>query len=436
MDIADCSATTQKKLMRDNEIKRLLKDNETYDLSSAQNRELFLKKLAFYSNCNREVMKNVFRFFLLNGLCDKRFEEDKIDRWIEEAIKNQIKNFFVQVDKLETKPPNWLVPNYIEAESLVLLFGEPEVGKTFFSIDLACSIATGKDFHGLSVDKKPVFYIKGEGHNGFKRRIEGWKKEYNISEIPLLFTSETGVALNEPHEVTKISDSIEVILENQFIEENPALIVVDTLARNFDGDENSNKDMSAFVKAIDKLRSDFQCTVLILHHPGHSQKNRERGAYALRGAIDTNYRFDKTEDNVRKLQPIKMKEAKLPEPLSFEFKVVDLDDQHEGIENTSLVLKNIENKLPIKTEKNKNGKKGRGKAQRIILEEFDRLYKEKQKQLKQEEIESNVARIDEDELKKACLNMGIKKQTWGYNKQALVANGDMKLDEGGFYLSI
>ena len=59
----------------------------------------------------------------------------------------------------------------------------------------------------------------------------------------------------------------------------PVLIVVDTLARNFrGGDENQTADLNQFVAMMDDLKARYaSCTILIVHHTGHGDKQRGRG---------------------------------------------------------------------------------------------------------------------------------------------------------------
>ncbi len=73
----------------------------------------------------------------------------------------------------------------------------------------------------------------------------------------------------------------------------PAFLVVDTVARNFGaGDENSTKDMTAFVTACDDLRASVTAmTLCLVHHTGWSDDHahRPRGSIALHAATDLEY---------------------------------------------------------------------------------------------------------------------------------------------------
>jgi hypothetical protein len=65
-------------------------------------------------------------------------------------------------------------------------------------------------------------------------------------------------------------------------------IVIDTLARCSEGDENSNSDMGRFVAAADEIRMRLKgATVVVVHHTPKSDPETLRGASALHGAIDS-----------------------------------------------------------------------------------------------------------------------------------------------------
>ena len=169
------------------------------------------------------------------------------------------------------KPINWLIKGFLEMDSLSLMFGEPACGKSFCAIDLACCVATGKDWHGKPVKRPgPVFYIAGEGFNGLSRRLMAWQVShgYNLRNAPI-YISQCAASLTDLGNARLVSASIEEIVEETggVI---PSMIVIDTLARNFGpADENATKEMNTFINHIDQLlRAKYSCNVLIVHHTG------------------------------------------------------------------------------------------------------------------------------------------------------------------------
>lgn len=229
------------------------------------------------------------------------------------------------------KPVQWLVERCIEANTTVILFGDPGVGKSFIALDMACCIASGEEWQGLPVEQGPVFYIAGEGHAGIGRRLAAWCKHRGV-KLGNIMISNTAVALTEGENVVAIVRMIRKLISEHGA---PALIVVDTLARNFGGlDENSNKDMGLFVQHMDRLKHELETTVLIVHHTGQGDKHRARGASALKGAVDIEHRVEARAGGTIALQTLKMKDGELPEPVLMRLHSVDLGE----IGNSAVVV--------------------------------------------------------------------------------------------------
>lgn len=237
------------------------------------------------------------------------------------------KPLFVPLGDLEFKAPEWLIDGMLEANTFSVCFGSPAAGKTFLTLDMALCIATGKDFHTHAVKQGPVFYIAGEGHNGFARRAAAWSK---ANDIPLqgvpFFKSSRAIIITEDESVAELVDTIDEMVQ-QYGE--PQLIVIDTLARSMGAaDENSTQMMGAAIRAIDECRDAYDCTVLAVHHTGHANKDRARGSSALLGAVDAEFLVDKwsQDDQLAKVEVkfTKMKDAKIPEPLNFVHREVEL----------------------------------------------------------------------------------------------------------------
>jgi hypothetical protein len=145
----------------------------------------------------------------------------------------------------------------------------------------------------------------------------------DISTAPLFVS-------NRPAQFLDKASAREVVTAVHDLAEHhgkPALIAIDTLARNFGpGDENSTSEMVQFIAAIDDLRVEFPgSSALLVHHTGHQDKHRARGSMALKGALDCEYRVTKNEATI-KLYNTKMKDAEPPLAICFELEGVDLGD--------------------------------------------------------------------------------------------------------------
>lgn len=311
----------------------------------------------------------------------------------------------VHVSEIEMKPIRWLINKMVELDSLALLFGDPGCGKSFLAIDIALCVATGTAFHGHKVEQGPVAYIAGEGHNGLKRRMMAWSQHKGVdhNNAPL-YLSRMPAALTSSEMAAQVKTAIEMVSKESG---QPVLIVIDTLARNFGpGDENSTQDMSRFIQAADALRSISQATVLIVHHSGHGDKSRARGAMALKGALDAEYRLDKDDSGVIRMEATKMKDAQYPEPCAFQLRSVPITDDNDGKPVFSAVLESASYSPPSPQK----GKAGHGKHQTRALAILKDLYSEERRKCSDEGKDPATARVSLDGWKQALKAGGIPAQ--------------------------
>jgi hypothetical protein len=255
------------------------------------------------------------------------------------VAKEQSRGFqLVHISKIESRLPDWLIRSVLEHDTLSLIFGDPGTCKTFAAIALSACVATGTDFYGNKTVKGWVFYIAGEGQSGIKRRFMAWaiRNKVNIDEAQLLISLMPASLCDSDH-AAMVIEAVNSMAEKHGV---PALIVFDTVARNFGpGDENSTSDMSKFIQAVDYIRAQHRSAILLVHHTGHSDKSRARGAMALKGALDAEYRFDKDEAGVVRMECTKMKDFTQPQPMAFKLRTVELPEQdEEGQPVTSAVL--------------------------------------------------------------------------------------------------
>lgn len=246
----------------------------------------------------------------------------------------------------------WLVKGLIGSNNMGLVFGQSGHGKSFFVLDMAFCIATGIEFFGHKVTQGSVVYIAGEGYSGLTKRMKALEIKYN-TQAPKLFLSKTAAAL------TDVASSIEVRQAIDAICSDAALVIIDTLHRNFGaGDENSATDFGAFCSNVDSYIRKNGESVLIVHHSGHTDAERSRGSSSIKAAMDFEYRVTKL-NNLLTVTNTKMKDDEPPEDLRFEMTqqpIGWLDD--DGKEFTSLVLYKTYEKSNIRNQLTKAEKTG------------------------------------------------------------------------------
>jgi hypothetical protein len=336
---------------------------------------------------------------------------------------------FTRVGELgPLKPTQWLIKHYVETDSLALLFGDPGCGKSFLAVDMACAIATGSDWHGHKVRQGAVFYIAGEGLNNIQKRFRAWEIRHQIelADAPI-FVSHHAAQFCTLDSAQEVSDAIRTLADKTGAQ--PVMIVIDTLARNFGGaDENSTQDMNLFVTHLDgALKVPFKACVLVVHHTGHADKGRARGAMALKGALDAEYSLTKDSEGVVRLVATKMKDAPEPDALAFTKHAVELGlEDEDGEPVTSAVLNSSAYVPPAKA-----GKAGRGKHQTHLL----RLLRELEARDGAELAGPLAARVTEDELRERLTQQGMNRYQFRDAKKALLDSGAIGVGDGGTIMS-
>lgn len=247
-------------------------------------------------------------------------------------------------------PVKWLVTDLVEAEIGGMLVADPGVGKTFLALGIAHAVATGRACYGHEAPTPgAVFYVAGEGHVGIARRLAALEAYHGdaMGDAPL-FISRTAVIVDNAESLAALRDELTEHLADGG--EPVRLVVLDTLARCSAGDENVAQDASAFWHALDELRNEFKCAILVVHHTGHTAKDRGRGSMAHTGAADFIHMLARDNDERLVLSCVKAKDSEPFAPLTFRLQSVPLPagwgTAPDGKLNTSCVLIPTASALP------------------------------------------------------------------------------------------
>lgn len=247
---------------------------------------------------------------------------------------------FGGTEELAKEPPiNWMIEDWLPARELSVLYGPPGTFKSFIAQGWSCQLA-----------KKAwnTVYIAAEGISGLRPRIEAWRahnlqdRTHNLRQWHYF---NSNVWLDESkHRQVWVDGLIEYLNFGSQQEremrgvatKTPDLIVVDTLARNFLGDENSAKEMGMFIDGIERIRRELGTAILVVHHTVKGKAKTERGTEALRAASFAMFR---TSDPTRRprrgggsvlIECDRMKDGEPPNEVRVEFDRVDLDSDEFG----------------------------------------------------------------------------------------------------------
>lgn len=184
-------------------------------------------------------------------------------------------------DVLNLHEPPWLVDRILPARAVSMVWGPPNIGKSFLTLDLAASVAVGGQWLQQQVTApEPVIYVAAEGAYSFKRRLDGWIRARGVDldhfEERLWFLNGS----------VQLHDGVESFIRLVRSHE-PRLVIFDTLAAcSLGNDEDNVGERGAVMSNILKLRKSLDATILLVHHTGWNTEH-ERGSSALRGIMDT-----------------------------------------------------------------------------------------------------------------------------------------------------
>lgn len=242
----------------------------------------------------------------------------------------------LSIDELaDQKPPEWLMENMLPEGAFVAVIGPPATMKSFVVLDWALSVAHGRPWlDQVEVKAGGVVYVAGEGQSGVAARIGGWRFSKGEAGVVPFHVLPRSVAV-------ATAELDELMATIATLPERPRLIIFDTLARCFGGgDENSQKDMNAFVAGIDRLRAATGATVLVVHHTGKDGEKGARGSTALPGAVDTliTIKRDDRSITVSNKAPLgKQKEAEEFEDVALTFEPVTFP-RRDGEAGSTVVM--------------------------------------------------------------------------------------------------
>jgi len=277
----------------------------------------------------------------LSWLYRALLDSPKVDLWMEAEKQRMLHgdstswNLHAVGELLEKPAPTqWLVADFLEANSTACVYGASTHGKSFIAIDLACSVAAGIPWHGKEVKQGPVAYLCGEGHAGIRRRFLAWRIARGVQhELPVAISD---AAVDVCGNMQRVATQIEAMCRGA-----PKLIVVDTLVNHLppNADENSGADVNPMLRALDTLGRQFGATVVVVHHVGHAATGRERGWSGIRAAMDASFFVSKGSGALITMQASKMKDHAEPEPMRFALRSIELPWRDDlGRPDTSAVL--------------------------------------------------------------------------------------------------
>ncbi|WQB75714.1 AAA family ATPase [Prescottella equi] len=181
-----------------------------------------------------------------------------------------------------------LIDGIAYRNTLIQLSGAPGSYKSFATVGMSCSLATGRNWEGHRVPTPGrVVYVAAEGATGLRPRILAWCELTGVDQHELegqLFILPCPIQLGN---FVDVDDAIELVQEV-----DADLLVLDTRARCTVGlEENSATEQGKAIHSLERIQAAADCAVLSVHHSARSG-TAGRGSNAWDGAVWSDLRLE------------------------------------------------------------------------------------------------------------------------------------------------
>jgi RecA-family ATPase len=175
----------------------------------------------------------------------------------------------------ELVPREWAVPDRIPATNLTLLSGEGAVGKSILLLQLSAAIVLGRDWIGTLPKQGVVLYLScEEDDDEINRRLEDIAKHYGVTRADLKPSLHV-ISLAGKDAILGTADRTSQIrptalftqLRAEALRLRPMLIVVDTVADVFGGDEINRAQTRHFLTMLRGLITEIDSAMVLASHP-------------------------------------------------------------------------------------------------------------------------------------------------------------------------
>ncbi len=238
-----------------------------------------------------------------------------------------------QMAALGNRPrPPWIIRDVLPHAETGMIYGPSGSGKSFFTLDMAASIARGIPWREKRVTQGRVLYVAAEGAAAVYDRGLAYaiKNEMKLEELDIYvmpatpnFTDKKVVAA-----VTKTA-----LAKGPFL-----LIVIDTLAKvSIGADENSAQHMGVVMAHCQMLGKQTGSMVVVVHHTGKNAALGSRGSSAIKAGLDVEIeivRADKDRSAIVK----KLRDGEDGAEFGFKLNSVQVGVDESGDPRLSCVL--------------------------------------------------------------------------------------------------
>jgi len=263
-----------------------------------------------------------------NKLCEERKEQKEIEKIARDAC-NHVANS-VESDvpmshwasEVERKEIIWLWKNYIPCGVVTMYGGDPDAGKSWWTLNLCCKVSQGARWPDTTPGEQPA--------NSFFMTYEDDASSVLKNRIEQLGGDQNRIALyNTAHPIhTELSKPEGLVrLERELIRlGNVKLVVIDPIA-DFTGKTNPNavQEVRAILTPMAEMAKRLKLALVLI---AHMNKDQQKAAmYRIGGSVGgwigksrASFIIAKDKVNWRHVFPFKHNYS-WPDPIKFKFKI-------------------------------------------------------------------------------------------------------------------
>lgn len=183
----------------------------------------------------------------------------------------------------EEAPRRWLIEGLWGASAVGIVGGTPKSLKTWTSLEMAVSVATGTpclDRYAVVEPGRALLYLAEDSLPMVKDRITALAKRRGrtLDALDLYVITTPSMRLDLARDQIRLRKTARHL--------KPRLLVLDPLVRLHRLNENDASDVSALLSYLRDLQRDLDLALVVVHHVRKHSSSASQGGQGLRGSGD------------------------------------------------------------------------------------------------------------------------------------------------------
>jgi RecA-family ATPase len=228
------------------------------------------------------------------GIAEQQTAEQAINETDVDQEERDLERRIVEAPSLAYDPEpqrKWIVEEVIPDETLTLITGDGGIGKTTLMLMLAVAMRIDGDWLGMKVVQEPVLFVTSEDDRkdanlALRAILKAQGKSLahcpGLHVVPLA-DRDACLAAAPSRSAALAATPLWLALERHVVRRKPRLLILDSLADMFAGEENVRRHVRGFIVLLKRLAIKHRLAVALIAHPSLTGMNTGSG---LSGSTD------------------------------------------------------------------------------------------------------------------------------------------------------